>query len=117
MELKSVIFQKRKEKNMTQEELAEKLSVARQTVSKWETGETLPDVKSLKDLAILLEFSIDEVLGIEIDNDKDDKMEWLIIGGFFIGNSFGIVFDNFLLGYVFAMLGFGIGFVLKSFKK
>ncbi len=116
MELNNVILQKRKEKNMTQEQLAEKLNVARQTVSKWETGETIPDVDSLKKLAILLEFSIDEALGIEIEND-DDKIEWLIIGGFIIGNSLGIIFNSFLLGYVFAMIGFGLGYVLKVFKK
>lgn len=38
LELKDIILQKRKEKNMTQEQLAEQLNVARQTVSKWETG-------------------------------------------------------------------------------
>lgn len=42
------------EKNMTQEQLSEKLGVARQTVSKLETGETVPDIDSLKNLAILL---------------------------------------------------------------
>lgn len=87
MELKNIILQKRKEKNMTQEQLAEQLNVARQTVSKWETGETIPDIDSLKKLAVLLEFSIDNALGIEIENDNDDKIEWLIIGGFIIGNT------------------------------
>lgn len=82
MELNNIILQKRKEKNMTQEQLAEQLNVARQTVSKWETGETIPDIDSLKKLAVLLEFSIDNALGIEIENDNDDKIEWLIIGGF-----------------------------------
>lgn len=117
MELKDIILQKRKEKNMTQEQLAEQLNVARQTVSKWETGETIPDIDSLKKLAVLLKFSIDDALGIEIENDNDDKNEWLIIGGFIIGNTLGIVFDNFMLGYVFAMIGLGLGFVLKVFKK
>ena len=116
MELNDIILQKRKEKNMTQEQLAEQLNVARQTVSKWETGETIPDIDSLK-IAVLLEFSIDNALGIEIENDNDDKIEWLIIGGFIIGNTLGIVFDNFMLGYVFAMIGLGLGFVLKVFKK
>ncbi len=37
MELNNIILEKRKEKNMTQEQLAEELNVARQTVSKWET--------------------------------------------------------------------------------
>ena len=117
LELKDIILQKRKEKNMTQEQLAEQLNVARQTVSKWEIGETIPDIDSLKKLAVLLEFSIDNALGIEIENDNDDKIEWLIIGGFIIGNTLGIVFDNFMLGYVFAMIGLGLGFVLKVFKK
>lgn len=117
MELKNIILQKRKEKNMTQEQLAEKLDVARQTVSKWETGETIPDIDSLKKLAILLEFSIDNALGIEMDNDNDDKMEWLIIGGFIIGNSLGLVFNSLILSYVFAMIGFGLSLILKVFKK
>lgn len=117
MELQNIILQKRKEKNMTQEQLAEELNVARQTVSKWETGETIPDVDSLRKLANLLEFSIDEALGINIDNNDDDKMEWLIIGGFIIGNSLGIVFDNLMLGYVFAMIGFGLSLILNVFKK
>ena len=117
MELQNIILQKRKEKNMTQEQLAEELDVARQTVSKWETGETIPDVDSLIKLANLLEFSIDEALGINIDNNDDDKMEWLIIGGFVIGNSLGIIFDNLMLGYVFAMIGFGLSLILNVFKK
>ena len=117
MELKDIILQKRKQKNMTQEQLAEQLNVARQTISKWETGETIPDIDSLKKLAVLLDFSIDNALDVEIENDNDDKIEWLIIGGFIIGNTLGIAFDNYMLGYVFAMIGLGLGFVLKTFKK
>lgn len=116
MKLNNIILEKRKEKNMTQEQLAEELNVARQTVSKWETGETVPDVDSLKKLANLLGFSIDKVLGIEME-EENDKTEWLIIGGFIIGNSLGMVFDSYLLGYVFAMIGLGLGFALKAFKK
>ena len=41
LDLKDIILQKRKEKNMTQEQLAEQLNVARQTVSKWENGVSL----------------------------------------------------------------------------
>ena len=86
----------RKAKGLSQEELAIKLNVVRQTISKWETGETIPDIDSLKKLAVLLDFSIDNALGVEIENDNDDKIEWLIIGGFIIGNTLGIVFNNFL---------------------
>lgn len=116
MKLNNIILEKRKEKNMTQEQLAEELNVARQTVSKWETGETVPDIDSMKKLANLLGFSIDKAIGIEVE-DENDKTEWLIIGGFIIGNSLGMVFNSYLLGYVFAMIGLGIGLTLKAFKK
>ena len=117
MKFNEKLIKLRKAAGLSQEELGNKLNVARQTVSKWELGETIPDIDSLKKLAVLLEFSIDNALGIEIENDNDDKIEWLIIGGFIIGNTLGIVFDNFMLGYVFAMIGLGLGFVLKVFKK
>ncbi|MFR2965487.1 MAG: helix-turn-helix domain-containing protein [Anaerovoracaceae bacterium] len=60
MDLGTLIYSKRKEKNMTQEQLAETLNVARQTVSKWETNESAPDLNSLKKLATVLNFSIDK---------------------------------------------------------
>ena len=94
--LKDNLKSARKAKGLSQEELAIKLNVVRQTISKWETGETIPDIDSLKKLAVLLDFSIDNALGVEIENDNDDKIEWLIIGGFIIGNTLGIVFNNFL---------------------
>ena len=58
MNIGSTISELRKKNNLTQEQLAEKLNVTRQTISKWETNETIPDVESLKKLAIVLEFSI-----------------------------------------------------------
>ena len=115
--LKDTILEKRKEKNMTQEQLSEKLGVARQTVSKWETGETVPDLDSLKKLAILLEFSIDEVLGVEIDRDNDDKMDWLIVSGFIIGSALGIAFNNAILTFACTMIGFGLSYAVDVFKK
>ena len=44
------ISQKRKEKNLTQEQLAEKLGVSNKTVSKWETGKCMPDYSVVKSL-------------------------------------------------------------------
>ena len=52
----------RKNKEITQNELAERLNVAFQTVSKWERGETLPDTAILPDLAAVLETSVDDLL-------------------------------------------------------
>lgn len=52
----------RKSKRITQNELAERIGVSFQAVSKWERGETLPDIGLLPDLAIILETSIDYIL-------------------------------------------------------
>ena len=56
------IYDYRKKNAMSQEALAEKLGVARQTVSNWETGETSPNPEQLKQLSQLFNVSIDELL-------------------------------------------------------
>ena len=48
METKDIIYQLRTEKGLSQEELAEKVFVTRQAVSRWETGETVPNTETLK---------------------------------------------------------------------
>ena len=53
----------RKNKNMTQEELASRIHVVRQTVSKWEKGQSVPDADSLQALAEVLEVSVSDLLG------------------------------------------------------
>lgn len=52
----------RKAKNLTQNELGERIGVSYQAVSKWERGETLPDVAVLLDLANVLETTVDNIL-------------------------------------------------------
>lgn len=59
------IMQKRKEKNMTQEELAEKLAVSNKTVSKWETGKSMPDYSVVEELCKVLGISVGELLNGE----------------------------------------------------
>ena len=63
METKDVIAQLRAEKGMTQEELAEKVFVTRQAVSRWESGETTPNTETLKHLSRLFGVSINTLLG------------------------------------------------------
>jgi len=59
----------RKNKCMTQEELAERLNVVRQTISKWETGKSLPDLEMMNLLCQTLDISINELLlGERISN-------------------------------------------------
>lgn len=57
-----LIAKRRKEKGMTQGELAERLSVSNKTISKWETGAGLPDISVLVDLASVLDISVDDLL-------------------------------------------------------
>ncbi len=59
MKLHEKIFNQRKLKGLSQEELAEKIGVSRQAVSKWETGEALPEITKLKALS--------EVFGVTTD--------------------------------------------------
>lgn len=63
METKNVILQLRTEKGMSQDELAEKVFVTRQAVSRWENGETTPNTETLKLLSKLFGVSINTLLG------------------------------------------------------
>ncbi len=67
MELGNSLFQARKKCGLSQEEVAEKLGVSRQTISKWETNETLPDIRQSKRLAVLYRLSLDELIDFDID--------------------------------------------------
>lgn len=58
-----IISQKRKEHNMTQLALADKLGVSFQAVSNWERGYSMPDISKLPELAALFGCSIEELLG------------------------------------------------------
>ena len=63
METKNVIYALRTEKGLSQEELAEKVFVTRQAVSRWENGETVPNTETLKLLSRLFDVSINTLLG------------------------------------------------------
>ena len=61
---------KRKQKNMTQEQLAEKLGVSNKTISKWETGKCMPDYSIVKNLCDELEITVAELLDGESSGEK-----------------------------------------------
>ena len=63
METKDIIYELRAKKGLSQEELAEKVFVTRQAVSRWETGETIPNIDTLKLLSKLFDVSINTLLG------------------------------------------------------
>ena len=63
METKNIIFELRTKNGLSQDELAEKIYVTRQAVSRWETGETVPNTETLKLLSQLFDVSINTLLG------------------------------------------------------
>ena len=63
METKDMILQLRTQKGLSQQELAEKVMVTRQAVSRWENGETVPNTETLKLLSRLFGVSINTILG------------------------------------------------------
>lgn len=88
MNLGNSLFHARKKCGLSQEEVAEKLGVSRQTISKWETGETLPDIRQSKRLALLYRLSLDELIDFDLDmqeieqaitrsdEKRDEKIDW-----------------------------------------
>ena len=66
---KDNLIQLRKYKQLTQEELAEKVGVTRQAIAKWEAGETMPDLERSRMLAEILEVSLDDLANYEPDEN------------------------------------------------
>ena len=131
----------RKERNLSQEELATVLNVSRQTISKWETGDTLPDVYNAVALASLFHVSLDAlILGNSLPSgqtsyiqnlkEKRQKMNlWAIVVGSFGSLSFGlslVLSDAFelekasigiLMAIIFPILMFCWAFAIWRFIK
>ena len=81
MQLGDNIYKLRKEKGLSQEKLAEKINVTRQTISNWELGETSPNPEQLILLSKTLNKSIDELVGNELElptsNEKGNNIKAL----------------------------------------
>ena len=74
MNLGKKIAELRKKNNLSQEELAEKVGVARQTISKWEIGDTTPDINQVKIISKIFNISIDELVDNDINNVIVEKI-------------------------------------------
>ncbi len=112
------ISKRRKDKNITQEELAEKLNVSNKSVSRWENGKNMPDYSILNDLCTILDININELLSGEKNNNetienldmilkeyykmKDQKEKLkkiIIIGTVVLSQVLLIVFSILILNY------------------
>ena len=74
MNLGKKIAELRKKNNLSQEELDEKVGVARQTISKWEIGDTTPDINQVKIISKIFNISIDELVDNDINNVIVEKV-------------------------------------------
>lgn len=74
MSLGSSLAGARRKRGLSQEAVAEKLGVSRQTISKWETDETLPDIRQSKVLAVLYQMTLDELIEYDFDEQQAQRM-------------------------------------------
>ena len=91
MSLGKNLFNARKKAGLSQEETAQKLDVSRQTISKWETDETLPDICQAKKLADLYNVSLEELIEFDTEvreiqkiiekTNVSDKIDWTKMWG------------------------------------
>jgi transcriptional regulator with XRE-family HTH domain len=124
----------RKEKGLSQEKLAEILSVSRQAVSKWESGQTYPEIDKLIVLSDLFKITLDDLvrdgditcenkdndgtkLENEINEDSEEKDEFIMVGGFIAGTAIGLLTGNLMFGTVAAFLGLGLSYIIKGIRK
>lgn len=70
MNLGQQLVKARKKNGMSQEEVAEKLGVSRQTISKQELDETVPDIYQAKKLAVIYHMSLDKLIEFDVETEK-----------------------------------------------
>ncbi|MBV7389196.1 helix-turn-helix domain-containing protein [Enterococcus alishanensis] len=121
MELHEKLKQHRKNIGLTQEAIAEKLKVSRQTISNWETGKSLPDIYSLVTLSEVYDLSLDELIkgDVQVMNSiktekRSNKAQMkfllfgilgviLIIGNYLIGSNYNSHLADFVNGMGYGM--------------
>ena len=74
MSLGTSLAQARRKAGLTQEAVAEKLGVSRQTISKWELDETLPDIRQSKRLAMVYRMTLDALIDFDIEAQELAEM-------------------------------------------
>lgn len=109
MEIGNKILELRKRNNLSQEALSELVGVSRQTISKWELGETSPDLKQATSLSKIFKVSLDELVNNDIKEvvvekvSNTEKLAGIIIK---ILKIFGITFIAFLIIDIIALILF-----------
>ena len=93
MQLGNSLASARKKSGFSQEEVAERLGVSRQMISKWESSETLPDIRQSKQLAVLYHLTLDALIDFDLDQqeieeaidriseEKQQRINWTSVWG------------------------------------
>lgn len=120
-----MISELRKEKGMTQLELANKMGVTDKAVSKWERDLSLPDINSIPKLAEILDVSVEELMQVKTKlNEKTDKKEEvldIILKGVPLAMGVAVVVLSILgeidMKSAFIMLGIGMSSLAMALLK
>ena len=127
------ISNNRKKLNMSQEELASKVGVSRQAVSKWETGESIPDIENLVEIGKTFNVSLDFLINDSLeDNDDfthgkiDYKMKFflylfmitgiMIFIGFSVKNNYPLLENIYIIIYLLVSI-MVLGAVVNWFRE
>ena len=111
-----IISSLRKEKGMTQSDLAEKMNVTDKAVSKWERNLSCPDVNTIPKLAEILGISVDELLNAQkkevLNNNKINEILNIALMGIGLAMGICVVVTSILkqidINSAFTMLGIGL---------
>ncbi len=133
MKFGEAIKQKREQLGMTQQDLAERLFVSRQTVCRWENGSRCPDLIMAKKIAMVLGISMDELIPGEAVQDYVPEKEppvdiscikvmltgifLLVLGGFLLLADYGFFMEFSSLCLIAGMIVFVVGLFIPMHKK
>lgn len=136
MEIEKKLKAARLNAGMTQEQVAEKIMVSRQTVSNWETGKSLPDIISIINMSDLYQISLDELLKgdrkmkeklkKDIENANDNKrlilttalMVLFVVVVYLLSIFIGGVFYDFCKNaIIWILMGLGVAFSSVYLKQ
>lgn len=129
--LGEMISSLRKEKNMTQNDLAKKMNVTDKAVSKWERNLSCPDINSIPKLAEMLGTTVDELLNASTKQEKNklniEDIKSIYYGCAILFGAIGFiwaytanrfhVYEYFFIAFLFAIAGFGFGSIIHAIIK
>jgi len=132
MKFEEKLLQLRKEKELSQENLAKDLNVSRQSVSKWESGQSLPDIENLIRLSDIFKISLDDLIKEKelpkkessphkaFDEDPSERAAVSTLSLTFAFGALGLAWGIYSGAYVMtisgALVGFALGAILNVFK-